>query len=182
MFFRSSKKLIKTNEKSTCLLLVPTWSFIFPFKTNEKSTFCLLVPTWSHLVPTCSHLVPLGPHLVPIGPHLVPHLVPFGPQLVPTWSPLGPIWSHLLSLGPHLVRFGFQHGLPVFLSKPVKDQNFCSWHSPSGYKNNEKSTFFHLGASWGSLGAVLRACWGVLGRLGDILGCLWMFQGRHGGV
>ena len=94
-----------------------------------------------------------NPQLVPFGPHLFPHLVP---HLVPNWSPLGPhlvpFGPHLVPLGPHLVRFGFQHGFPVFLQKPIKI-NIFAFGTPQmvtkTLKNQHVSILERLGALLG---------------------------------
>ena len=83
---------LKTNEKSTFWLLVPTRCLKKACKTNEKSTFLLLGPGATIL----------GTKKVPLKPILFQHFG-FGGVLGVSWGRLGPSWG---VLGSSWVRLG----------------------------------------------------------------------------
>ena len=76
---------LKTNEKSTFWLLVPTRCLKKASKTNEKSTFLLLGPGATIL----------GTKKVPLKPILFQHFG-FGGVLGVSWGRLGPSWGVLI--------------------------------------------------------------------------------------
>ena len=83
---------LKTNEKSTFWLLVPTRCLKKACKTNEKSTFLLLGPGATIL----------GTKKVLLKPILFQHFG-FGGVLGVSWGRLGPSWG---VLGSSWVRLG----------------------------------------------------------------------------
>ena len=86
---------LKTNEKSTFWLLVPTRCLKKASKTNEKSTFLLLGPGATIL----------GTKKVPLKPILFQHFG-FGGVLGVSWGRLGPSWGVLGPLGASWGRLG----------------------------------------------------------------------------
>ena len=164
--------------------MAPTWSHLGP-----------LVQLGSYLVPTRSHF---GLHLVPLGPTLVsvsPHLVSVSSHLVPIWSQLGGSSGVL----------GSRKASKTSEESTLFD--FCthlglwpSWGRLGGFLEVSWAVFGAywdvLGASWrvlerlarclrvvlGWTWGVLRACLGILWRLGTSWRRLGAVLGHLGGI
>ena len=132
---------LKTNEKSTFWLLVPTRCLKKAFKTNEKSTFLLLGPGATIL----------GTKKVPLKPILFQHFG-FGGVLGVSWGRLGPSWGVLGPLGASWGRLGVVLG-------PSWGVLGSSWVRLGGVLGRLGGI---LGASWAVLGC-LGVSWGPLG-------------------